>query len=73
MMFSMGSDPIEGVGVGDGEGKEADDCRHVNEIHHGPLLPRLGFVIVKTAIFFPAWCEVHAAGTTSQEQNSCRE
>ena len=48
-----GSDPIEGISVGNTHGKEADDCQHVNEIHHEPTLLRLDSVVVKTAIFFP--------------------
>jgi hypothetical protein len=48
-----GSDPIEGMGIGNAQGKEADDCQHVNEIHHGPTLLRLDSVVLKTAISFP--------------------
>ena len=50
-----GSDPIEGMGVGNAEGKEADDCQNVNEVHHERTLLRGDSVVVKSAISFPPW------------------
>ncbi len=44
-----GSDPIEGMGIGNAQAEEADDRQHVNEIHHEPTLLRLDSVVVKTA------------------------
>jgi hypothetical protein len=46
-----GSDPIEGIGIGNAQPEKADDCQHVNEIHHEPTLLRFDSVVVKTAIF----------------------
>jgi hypothetical protein len=40
------------MGIGNAQGKKADDCQHVNEIHHEPTLPRLDSLLVKTAVFF---------------------
>ena len=32
------SDPIEGIGIGDGQGEKADYRQDVNEVHHEPVL-----------------------------------
>ncbi len=47
----MGSNPIEGVGIGNAQGKEADDCQNVNEIHHERALLSVDSCVVRTAIF----------------------
>ena len=45
------SDPIEGIGIADAEGKEGDDGQHENEIHHERTLLRFDSVVVETTVF----------------------
>jgi hypothetical protein len=54
-----GSDPIEGIGIGNAQRKKADDCQNVNEVHHEPTLLRFDSVVVKTAAFSPLWQKIH--------------
>jgi hypothetical protein len=68
-----GSDPIEGIGIGNAHGKEADDCQHEYEVHHEPKSPRLDSVVVKTALVFFFLPREQFTGLQGEKQNSCQK